>query len=134
MKTLVIYNTRTGATEQYAKWVAEMVGVPAKKFEEATEQELEECQKLYILSGTYGGQMPLADFLNERWQVLAGKNITAIAVGMVAKNHWWTKLSYKRVPKKIRDGIKFHKVIGWSENNEKTKAAVKKENLKDIIG
>lgn len=132
MKTLILYNTRNGASEKYAKWLAEELKIPAKRFEDIPQTGLEAAEKIYVLSGTYGGQMPLVQFLKNNWDGLRNKKIIAIAVGMVPAGNWWSKISYWLIPKYVRNNIEFHKLPGWMPEKPETLKGVKKENLQQI--
>ncbi len=132
MKSIVLYQTKNGASEIYAKWLAEEKKAEIKTFSNTDKIDFDSHDVFYIISGTYGGQMPLVNFLKDNWEDIKQKDITAIAVGMVPANHWWSKISYKFIPKYIKANIKFYKLVGFVPDRPETKKALKKENLSII--
>ena len=132
MKKIVYYTTKNGASEKYAKWLAEKFECKYCEFQAVSQYPIADYEKIYVISGTYGGNMPLTQFLKENWQNLASKQIVAIAAGMVAKNHWWSKITYKMVPKHIRAKVEYHKIFGQIPDKPETLDQVKKENLNEI--
>lgn len=53
MKAIVVYTSKYGSTEKYAKWIAEALACPAKKLKDVSKQELAACDTLIYGGGVY---------------------------------------------------------------------------------
>lgn len=56
MKTIVIYNSKTGFTKQYAKWISEALSCPCKPLKSVSAAELDDFDKI-IFGGWVMGNM-----------------------------------------------------------------------------
>lgn len=56
MKTIVVYQSKTGFTEQYAKWIAEALGCTAKPLKQVSQAELQGYEQM-IFGGWIMGNM-----------------------------------------------------------------------------
>jgi menaquinone-dependent protoporphyrinogen IX oxidase len=127
-KTVIVYKTIYGSTKKYALWLGK--DLKCKVFEMDSFKNFKTYSHFIVMSGTYAGKMPLTGFLKRNWEQLKDKKITIIAVGMAPENNWWSKLSYIRIPKKIRKKAKYFKIKGrFKEQGE----PIKKSNLKRVI-
>lgn len=63
MKTTLVYQGKYGATEQYAKWLAEELLVPAISAENCGLDELEDNDLLIMGSSVYIGKLQLSKWL-----------------------------------------------------------------------
>lgn len=79
MKKIVIYQSGTGFTQQYAQWIAEECGCEAKSLKAVTEKEMRE-QSLIIYGGWVMGNM--ISGLNQIRKVNPA-NLVVFAVGAV---------------------------------------------------
>lgn len=81
MKGLVVYKSRYGATEQYAKWISEALGVPLKIADDITPQQIA-CND-YIIAGSsiYMGKILLKDWLKKNADLLKTKRLILFIVG-----------------------------------------------------
>ncbi len=129
MKTFIAYKTRNGASKKYADWLAEKHGTTAIDFDEIDEKNIAAAKNIYVISGTYGGVMPLTDFVRSRWDNLKNKNIILIAVGMAPEDNWWSRLSYFMIPGTIKKNVKYYKLPGLMPNKIETEKNVKESNL-----
>jgi len=132
MKTLITYKTRNGASKKYAEWLAEKYDSEAKDFDVVEENEIKDAKKVFVISGTYGGIMPLTDFVRSRWNLLKNKQITLISVGMSPEKSWWSRLSYFMIPGTIKKNTRYYKLPGLMPNNIESEKRVKKENLEFV--
>jgi len=112
METIVVYTTKTGSTKKYANWIGKAIDAKVLTFAEAESSDLDQFDRVIVSSGTYAGRMPLTKFLKQKWDVLESKKVVVVAVGDVDPDHVWSKFSYKLIPKKIRDVIKYYKLPG----------------------
>ena len=132
MKTLIAYKTRNGASKKYADWLAERYETEAKDFDVIEEKDIKIAKKVFVISGTYGGIMPLTDFVRSRWDILKNKDVHIIAVGMAPEKSWWSKLSFFMLPSSIKKTTKYSKLPGLMLDNAESEKKVRKENLNRI--
>ena len=125
MKTLIAYKTKLGSSKKYATWLAESLRAEVVDFDKAGQINWTEIPRLVVISGTYGGRMPLTKFLKENWGQLQKTEIIALAVGAAPADNWWSRLSYKLIPEKIRSRIKYRKLPGEIEKSIKIPEARK---------
>lgn len=81
MNTIVIYNSQTGFTERYAKWIAEAAGARCLSLSEAKKRNLEKYDAIVFGSwACAGGISKLGWFKGnlERW---AGRKLIVFCVG-----------------------------------------------------
>lgn len=112
MKLLILYKTKYGSTEQYAKWIAEEVDADISDIESFNINSLDNYEAIIIGSPTYMGQIQMKDFLEQNWEVLKNKNIYLFNVGMFPWEHPDSKKSFEMIPEHIRDKIGFSKIPG----------------------
>ena len=55
MKTIVIYESGTGFTEQYAKWISEALDCECKKLKQVSRSELSEFDRIVFGGWIFGG-------------------------------------------------------------------------------
>jgi len=137
MKSLICYKTKHGATEKYMHWLADAINAELKTFDEIDRKDnFSDYDVLVVSSGTYAGLMPLNRFLKRHWKNLEDKKVVAVAVGAAPANDSWSQWSYKRITQKIRDKIKYFKILGETPENARPAgyvSQVKKDNLKEVI-
>lgn len=137
MKTLICYKTKHGATEQYAKWIAEATKGKLKRFDEIDRKfDFSPYDQIVVSSGTYASLMPLNRFLKRQWKKLEGKKVVVVAVGAAPADDSWSLRSYNYIPKNIQAKVKYFKIMGEVPENARPKdykTQVKKENLKEIL-
>lgn len=51
MKTIIIYESGTGFTEQYAKWISEALDCECKKLKKVSLSELKEFDRIVLEAG-----------------------------------------------------------------------------------
>lgn len=107
MGTLILFKSKTGATQKYAQWLDEELENSQKmRLEELTPEAIHEQESLIFCLPTYGGMIDGKDILTEYWQQLKTKKIYLLVVGMVPEESEWSKKSYRQIPQHIRDEIK----------------------------
>ncbi len=125
MKTAIIYKTKTGSTKKYADWLAAAIDAKVMPFDQAAEADLSSFERLIVSSGTYAGRMPLTKFLKENWEKLEDKKIVILAVGAAPEDNWWSHISYRLIPAKIRKSSTYRKLPGDIGKSIKEEAAKK---------
>ena len=112
MKVLILYKTKYGSTEQYAKWIAEEVDAELTNVESFDINSLDSYDTIIIGSPTYMGQIQMKGFLEQNWEILKNKNIYLFNVGMFPWESPESKKSFEMIPEHIRDKIRFSKIPG----------------------
>jgi menaquinone-dependent protoporphyrinogen IX oxidase len=140
MKILICYKTKGGATEKYAKWMAEALKADIKTYAELGRRfDFSAYDTVIVSSGTYMGLMPLNRFLKRNWKRLVDNKVVAVAVGAAPAEDNWSTWSYNRIPHKIREKIQYFKIMGEDPEGarklqgSKYVSKVKKENIKEIL-
>jgi menaquinone-dependent protoporphyrinogen IX oxidase len=131
MNTIILYKTKLGSSKKYATWLGEAIGAPVSDFGEEDKTDLSKFSRIIFLSGTYGGRMPLAKFLKNNWEILADKEVVAVALGLADPEGAWGKFSYKLIPKKIREGIKYFRLPG--NIGKETSETVARTEIEKVI-
>ena len=80
-KTVVIYCSKTGFSEKYARWLAEELGCCAVPYGERRGLKLAAFETVILIGGLYAGNMAGLGWLKKQLPHLAGKRIAAVAVG-----------------------------------------------------
>lgn len=71
MNSLIVYQSKYGATTQYAKWLAEELKLPAVSSEDCSLTELQEGGVLILGSSVYIGKLQLSRWLKQNEEQLA---------------------------------------------------------------
>ena len=79
--TVVIYCSKTGFSEKYARWLAEELGCCAVPYGERRGLKLAAFETVILIGGLYAGNMAGLGWLKKQLPHLAGKRIAAVAVG-----------------------------------------------------
>ena len=138
MKTLVLYKSKYGSTEMYAKWIAEALGADISTMDYFKAGNLGGYSVVLIGSPTYMGKILAADFLIKNWTLLEDKQVYLFTVGMIPWETQESNLSYQMIPQNIRDKIQFIKVPGRMDINrlnvfEKMITSLRKAESADLI-
>ena len=128
MTTVIIYKTKYGSTKEYAEILSKEL--KCKAIEMDSVKKLSPYSRVIVMSGTYAGRMPLTGFLKSSWSSLKDKEVIAIAIGLVSKDHLWSKITYWFIPFWIRNKINYFKIMG---RDPESKKPVSKANLKQVI-
>lgn len=78
-KAILIYYSRTGFTEQYARWFQEMTGCPIARYEDAKRMKLEPYEILIFASRFRAGLIQKLKWVNKR--AFRQKEIIILATG-----------------------------------------------------
>lgn len=134
---LICFKTKHGATERYMNWLAEEIGAELKNFKEITRKEdFSGYEIVVVSSGTYAGLMPLKRFLKKYWGKLQSKRLVVVAVGAAPAEDPWSLRSYNRIPEKIREKIKYFKIMGDTPQGARKSdyvSPVVRANLKEVV-
>ncbi len=78
---VILYQSKYGATRQYARWLADATGWPMLESRKATLQDVQDCQQLVLMGGVYASGIAGLHFLKKHIGALDGKQICIFAVG-----------------------------------------------------
>jgi len=81
MKALVVYSSKTGFVEKYAKWIAEELSTEAVRSDDVSLDELKEYDTLIFGGGLYAGGINGVKFLKKALEKFRGKKIAVFATG-----------------------------------------------------
>jgi flavodoxin len=123
---LILFESKSGATEQYAKWLHEEF--PESKLERTSEfppQELADYKLIIYATPTYGGQLATKEYLETNWEYMKDSKVFLLVVGMVPQEESWSIRSYNTIKKEIRDDLAgYKKIRGVTENEAKGCSAI----------
>ena len=116
MSKIIIYNSKTGFTEKYAKWLGEDLGIPTISFKEVKNQDLRHYDTVI-----YGASI-LAGMIRGLGEIkkMNLKNLVVFAVGFTveSKEYENTLIKNNNVDSKLfylRGGVDFDKLSFFSK-------------------
>lgn len=80
-KGIVIYNSKTGFTERYAKWICEELGYQMVPYKERDKADLSQYEIVIYGGWSHAGSIKGFKWLKEKLPALAGKRIMVYATG-----------------------------------------------------
>lgn len=83
MKTLVIYTSKYGATEKYAKWIAEELQADIKEGKNVSSDTLQGYDRIIFGGGMYAGSINGIDIITKNESILLGKDLVIFSVGLL---------------------------------------------------
>lgn len=81
MKTIVIYNSQTGFTQQYAQWIAEKTQAECVELKDAKKIDLSEFDNIVFGGWAMAGSITKIKWFHKKSQGLQGKKLVAFCVG-----------------------------------------------------
>ena len=81
-KTVVIYQSRYGFTEKYAKWIAEALSCTAIERKAVKMEELSSCDTIIYGGGLYAGGISGINLITKNFDRIADKNIVLFTCGL----------------------------------------------------
>ncbi len=112
LKILILYRTKYGSTEQYARWIAEEVQADLVKIKDFDTALFDQYSAIIIGSPTYMGKIQIKDFLEKNWNTLKAKPVFLFNTGLFPGDSPESKKSYEMIPAHIRDHIEYIKLPG----------------------
>lgn len=100
MKTIVVYQSHYGSTEQYAKWIAQALGCPAKTLKSTDKRELSDYETILYGGGLYAsGINGFKQFL-KKLDPAAPKTLVLFMVGMTnpAQKEIYEQVAERNIP------------------------------------
>ena len=84
MKTIVIYTSKYGATEKYAKWLSDKLNCKLVETKSAKIVEIEKYDTVILGGGIYASGISGLSFIKKHYTRLCDKKIAVFAVGASA--------------------------------------------------
>lgn len=81
MNAIVLYKSKYGTTEKYAKWIADELGADLESIDKVKASQLRSHDTIIIGGGIYAGSLNCFNFVKKYTLTLSGKNIFMFAVG-----------------------------------------------------
>lgn len=81
MKTIVIYNSQTGFTKRYAKWIAEATGAECVKLSEAKRKSMDAYEAVVFGGWACAGSISKLSWFKDNIDKWADKKLIAFCVG-----------------------------------------------------
>ena len=131
MSTAIIYRSFLGTTKRYAEWLHEEIESDIYEHSQIDKQSLLKYDLVILCAGTYAGWISLRGYLKRRWDILKDRKVILLATGSIPIDHPWSVRSYEKIPKQIRESIKYFKLSGIRHPQDADE--VKKVNLTPII-
>lgn len=82
MKTIVIYESKYGSTERYARWLAEMLNCSAVRAADVKKVNLSSCETIILGGRLDAGGIGGAAVLKKQWDAIKQKKIVVFTVGL----------------------------------------------------
>jgi menaquinone-dependent protoporphyrinogen IX oxidase len=82
---VVIYKSKYGTTEKYAKWIAEDTGADLFKAGQINADKLKDYNIIVYCGGLYAGGMLGFSFIKKNYELIKDKNLIVAAVGATLK-------------------------------------------------
>lgn len=80
-KGIILYQSKYGATEKYAKWLQEKTGFALMETKKASLADVQGYDTIILGGGVYAGGIAGLNFLKKHMEKLTGKQVLVFAVG-----------------------------------------------------
>ncbi|MEE0796422.1 MAG: flavodoxin domain-containing protein [Anaerovoracaceae bacterium] len=81
-KTVVIFKTKYGATEKYARWIGEELECPVISADDFNKRDFEKYDNIVFGGGVHAGGITGFELIRKNMRRLAGKKLIIFAVGL----------------------------------------------------
>lgn len=78
---MIVYASKYGATQRYAQWLAEELGLPCFEAKAVTRQAVEAADVVLHLGGLYAGRINGLSWLKPYGDLLQNRRVAFVAVG-----------------------------------------------------
>lgn len=136
MKTLIIYTTKTGATEKYSKWMQDKItDCEIQNIELEQKIDFEPYERIIFVLPTYSGNINKKEVLESSWNQIQAKEVYLVVIGGVPQESSWSKRSYNAIKEEVRTGLKgYVKIIGLSDNPDRKMGRIQRFMTKVFLG
>ncbi len=112
-KIAVVYKTKYGSTQKYAKWVAKALDADLFETAKADAKRMDAYHTIILGGGLYAGGILGADFITKNIERFKEKNIVVFTVGLAnPKLTDYSKIIQKNFSPELRKAIKFYHFRG----------------------
>lgn len=127
MKTIVIYNSQTGFTKQYAQWIAQELQCDSVSLQRINEIALSEFDTIIFGSWCHAGRIKKLNWVFDELKKDANKNYVVFAVGASPMNSPDVeKTMEQNIPKNsIIKGFYFQGGLNYEKMNLSSRAMMK---------
>ena len=127
MKTIVIYNSQTGFTKQYAQWIAQELQCDSISLQRINEIALSEFDTIIFGSWCHAGRIKKLNWVFDELKKDANKNYVVFAVGASPMNSPDVeKTMEQNIPKNsIVKGFYFQGGLNYEKMNLSSRAMMK---------
>ncbi len=81
-RTIVIYKSKYGATEKYARWIGEELDCPVVSADDFSKRDFEKYDNVIFGGGVHAGGVTGFDLIRKSMRKLSGKKVIIFAVGL----------------------------------------------------
>lgn len=127
MNTIIIYNSQTGFTKQYAQWIAEDLKCDSVSFERREQINLSDYDTIVFGSWCHAGRIKKLNWVFDELKKDANKNYVVFAVGASpADNPELEKTMEMNIPKNsIVKGFYFQGGLNYEKMNLSSRLMMK---------
>ena len=115
MNAIVIYKSKYGSTQAYARWIAEALGCEAKDAKNVKADDLLAYDTIVYGGGLYAEVINGVHLITKNIQKLSGKRIAVFSTGITplsCTEYYDTLVMDKNFKPEIRDQIRFFPFMG----------------------
>ena len=112
-KVAVVYKSKYGSTEKYAKWIAEDTCADIFKVSEIKADRLKEYDTIVYCGGLYAGGMLGFSFIKNNYNKFCSKKLIVVAVGAtLKKDEAIEEVKNKNITDEMKDKVQFFLLRG----------------------
>lgn len=112
-KTLVIYKSKYGSTERYAKWIAKKTGAEIADLATFALSKLADYDTVIFGSSLHAGKIIHIEFITSNWDLLKKKQVVVfVATAAPPDDPGQLKAFEANIPKEIREQIAYFPLRG----------------------
>ena len=112
-KVAVVYKSKYGSTEKYAKWIAEDICADIFKVSEIKADKLKEYDTIVYCGGLYAGGMLGFSFIKNNYHKFCCKRLIVVAVGAtLKKDEAIEEVKNQNLTDEMKDNVQFFLLRG----------------------
>ncbi len=137
MKTIVIYKSKYGSTEKYARWIADDLGCTLKSAKEVSPEDLISYDTIIYGGGLYAEVINGVSLITKNYDKLKNKNLIVFTTGVTpidCRGYYDDLVIKKNFREEMKDKIKVYNFLGKMILDELTPVhRIALKNLKKIM-
>lgn len=120
MNGIIIYQSKYGATQQYAEWLGTALRLPIISAEKLNAAELLQYDLILTGSPVYYGKLLIRDWITENQLLLSQANLFFFIVSIIQKDDTTqlAKVIEENIPLSLRESSKFFFLAGRVDPNQ----------------